>query len=155
MNAMSLSYVFRHLVPVVATLTAVAVTITSVPVRAGEPPRSIPIPKNATALEGLPRVRVETTKDGTSRRELDPAEAATSRLTIRIDNGRLYWAGRDDRPLTVTSSNEFTYLLSTHPGRYVRFRWLNGTLAYVEHVDMAFGSVTYWGELRIVTGKQE
>jgi hypothetical protein len=41
-------------------------------------------------------------------------------------------------------------LTSAEPGRYVRFKRINDRIAYVEHVDTAFGSVTYWGELRIV-----
>jgi hypothetical protein len=143
----------RHIGAAVAAIAGIAVTITAVLGQSGASHSSAGIPKDATRLEGVPHVRIETTKDGATRRELDRAEAARSRLTIRIDDGRFYWAGRDDRPLTVTSSGEFTYLLSARPGRYVRFRWFDDTLAYVEHVDMAFGSVTYWGELRIVTGK--
>ena len=110
------------------------------------------IPGNATSLEGLPTVRIDTTQDGATRRELGGAEAAANRLRIRIVDGRYYQAGRD-RPLTVSTAGEFTYLLSDEPGRYVRFRRLNDRLTYVEHVDMAAGSVTFWGELRIGLGK--
>ena len=53
----------------------------------------------------------------------------------------------------MTSSGEFTYLSSNEPSRYVRVRRLNDRLTYIEHVDTALGSVTYWGELRIVIGK--
>jgi hypothetical protein len=35
----------------------------------------------------------------------------------------------------------------------VRIRQLRDKLTYVEHVDTDTGSVTYWGELRIVLGK--
>jgi len=35
----------------------------------------------------------------------------------------------------------------------VRFRRLGERLSYVEHVDLDLGSVTYWGELRIVLDK--
>jgi hypothetical protein len=31
---------------------------------------------------------------------------------------------------------------------------LNDRVSYVEHVDLASGSVTWWGELRIVIGKE-
>jgi hypothetical protein len=135
-------------------LTAAAAVLAVTAGAAGQtPPAGFEIPKNATALEGLPRVRIDATQDGATRQVLDPAEAARNRLTIRIADGRLYWAGHDDRPLSVGSSGGFVYLSSTVPGRYVRFRQLNDRLTYVEHVDMAFGSVTYWGELRIVLAK--
>ena len=117
------------------------------------PPGEVVFPKNATALEGLPQVRIDTAKDNVSRRELDPAEAAKSRLTISIADGRFYWGDRPGHPLTVSTSGSFTYLSSTEPGRYVRFQDVNNTLIYVEHVDMGTQFVTYWGELRIVLGK--
>lgn len=116
------------------------------------PGQAVEIPQGATALEGTPDVRVEVTKDGAIRRTLDAAEAARDRLTIKIVDGRLYW-GDPDRPLIVRSSGDFTYVSAAEPGRYVRFRRLDDRLTYVEHVDMALSSVTYWGELRFVLGK--
>ena len=113
------------------------------------PQGAVDIPAHAIALEGIPRVRIDVTQDGATRRELDPPQAAKQRLTIKIVNGQLYRAGADDHPLVVTSSPEFTYLSSAEPGRYVRLRRLNDRITYIEHVDMLFGSVTYWGELRI------
>ena len=110
----------------------------------------IVFPPNATALEGAPTLRVETTAEATVRRELDSGEAAANRLRIRIKDGSFYWSSRDDHRLTLTASGDFTYLSSTEPGRYVRIRRLNDRLTYVEHVDTARGIVTYWGELRVI-----
>jgi hypothetical protein len=115
--------------------------------------RPIVFPSNATALEGLPTVRVETTPEATTRRQLDSEEAAASRLRIQIKDGGFYWSSRDDRRLTLTPAGEFMYLSSTEPGRYVRIRRLNDRLTYVEHLDTTFGTVTYWGELRVVVGR--
>lgn len=115
--------------------------------------RPIVFPPNATALEGLPTVRVETTPEATTRRQLGSEEAAASRLSIQIKDGGFYWSSRDDRRLTLTAAGEFTYLSSTEPGRYVRIRRLNDRLTYVEHLDTTLGSVTYWGELRVVVGQ--
>jgi hypothetical protein len=110
-------------------------------------------PKNATAIEGVPSVRVDASPEGATRRQLDSAEAARQSLKIDIVNGEYVWSSRERRPLTLTSSGEFTYLTSTEPGRYIRVRRVNDRLSYVEHVDMGPRSVTYWGELRIVLGK--
>jgi hypothetical protein len=115
--------------------------------------KSVVIPKDASALEGVPTVRVAVTSDATQRQELDRAGAAREALKIKIVDGRYYWTSREDRPLTLTSSGEFTYLSSAEPGQYVRFRKIDDKISYVEHIDMEFGSVTYWGELRIVVGK--
>jgi hypothetical protein len=111
------------------------------------------IPSNAAVLEGVPRVRIDTTQDHVTRRELDAAEAARSRLTITIRDGQLYRGDRTGTPLTITTSDGFTYLSSSRPGRYIRIQRLHDTLSYIEHVDMAFGSVTYWGELRVAVTK--
>jgi hypothetical protein len=110
-------------------------------------------PPNATALEGLPSLRVETTPEETTRRQLDSKEAAASRLRIQIKDGSFYWSSRDDRRLTLTAAGEFTYLSSTEPGLYVRIRRLSDRLTYLEHLDTTLGTVTYWGELRVVVGR--
>jgi hypothetical protein len=109
-------------------------------------------PRTTTALEELPQVRIDISKDSLSRRELYATESVSSRLTIAIVDGRFYWGDRPGRPLTVSTSGGFTYLRSHGPGRYVRFHRVNGSLTYVEHVDMGNRSVTYWGELRILLG---
>jgi hypothetical protein len=111
------------------------------------------IPANATSLEGVPTVKIETTQEKATRQELGLDEASKSLLKIRIVDGKYYWASQGNRPLTVSTAGDFTYLTSTEPGRYVRVRRLSDRLTYVEHVDMPTGNVTYWGELRVVLGK--
>jgi hypothetical protein len=51
----------------------------------------------------------------------------------------------------MNASEEFTYL-SSDPGQYVRIARVNDRITYVEHVDTALGSITWWGELKIVLG---
>lgn len=111
------------------------------------------VPAGAVALEGLPASRVETTPAGTTHQPLTAAEAWRRQLRIRIDDGRYHWASRRDQPLTLAVSGEFTYLMSNEPGHYVRIRRLNDRLTYVEHLETPLGSVTYWGELKIVLAK--
>lgn len=116
------------------------------------PSQPVAIPADATALEGIPTVRVDSTREGTTRLVLGDAEAAKNRLAIRVVDGQFYWSSRENRPLRVQSTGEFTYL-SAEPGKYVRLTKLNDKISYVEHLDTAFGSVTWWGELRVVVGR--
>jgi hypothetical protein len=116
------------------------------------PPPQVQIPAGATALEGVPTVRVDSSAERTARHQLTEAERAANRLKISVRDGKLYWASRDDRPLDLRTSGEFTYL-SSDPGHYIKLRRLNDRIAYVEHVEQGPGIVTYWGELRIVLGK--
>ena len=138
---------------IVALLAAPVLAATVVLTQAPAQSTDVTVPANAQALEGFPQVRIDATKDKVVRRELNTIEAAKSRLTITIQNGRFYWGERTGVPLTVTKSGSFTYLSSTQPGRYIRIQEINDTLRYIEHVDMPFGSVTYWGELRVVLEK--
>ena len=52
----------------------------------------------------------------------------------------------------MTTTQDYTYLSATGPGSCVRFTELGKRLLYVEHLDMPFGSVTFWGEARVVLG---
>ena len=144
---------FRLQIVGLIALTSLTVTLSADLSQSRTPAENTPIPKNAIALEGVPSVRVDTTEEGGARRELDAAEAVKDSLKINIIDGKYYWASRSNRPLTLISSGEFTYLSSTERGKYIRLRRLNDKISYVEHVDMARGSVTYWGEIRIVLGK--
>ena len=114
-------------------------------------PQRVEIPATATALEGIPTVRIDSEEGGTTRHVLTASEAALNRLTIGLVDGRYYWTSRGNRLLQWSSSGAFTYL-SSGPGHYIRFTRLNDKISYAEHVDLASGSVTWWGELRIVVG---
>lgn len=116
------------------------------------PPEGVAIPPTATVLEGVPTVRIDSTEGATTRRLLDQAEADKSRLMVSVIDGQYYWTSRENRPLRVNESGAFTYL-SSEPGQYIRFARFNDRIAYVEHLDLAHGSVTWWGELKIVVGQ--
>ena len=115
-------------------------------------PAPMPIPPNAVALEGLPTVRVDSAQSNTTRRILNETESVKSRLVVKIVDGQYYWTSRDNRPLRLDPSGPFTYL-SSEPGNYIRFTRIDDKVSYVEHVDTALGSVTWWGELQVVVGR--
>jgi hypothetical protein len=117
------------------------------------PANGLRIPPTATVLEGTPTVRVDSSEGVTTRRLLDHAEATKSRLKVSVVDGQYYWTSRENQPLRLGSAGAFTYL-SSEPGQYIRFTRIKDRITYVEHVDVALGSVTWWGELKIVTGGQ-
>jgi len=117
------------------------------------PAQKIEIPANATALEGTPTVRIDVAEARTTRRVLDASEAARERLLISVVDGQFYWTTRENRRLRLNTSGDFTYL-SSEPGKYIRLTRVNDKLSYVEHVDLASESITWWGELRIVLGNK-
>jgi hypothetical protein len=141
----------RRLAAAVFVTAAMAQPVTN---RAQAPGGAIGLPSNTTSLEGTPTVRLDATRDAATRHKLDSAESEGQRLEIRLEGHQFVWSSRGDRPLTLTTSGDYTYLLSDQPGQYIRIRRLNDRFTYVEHLDMDGGSVTYWGELRIVVGKQ-
>ncbi len=115
-------------------------------------PAKIEIPANTTVLEGVPTVRVDAAEASAKRHVLGPAEAAKDRLRVKVIDGKLLWASQGDRPLRLSSSGDFTHLTSD-PGSYIRLTKVNNKITYVEHIDQATKSVTWWGELRFVVGK--
>jgi len=117
-----------------------------------EAPKSVQIPAGAATLEGIPTVRVDSTEQGATRKVLKPAEAVKERLTVKQVGGKYFWASRENKLLQLNSSGPYTYL-SSEPGSYIRFTRVDDRISYVEHVDYALRSVTWWGELRIVGGK--
>jgi hypothetical protein len=143
----------RRLISVIGVAACLAIVAAAPAGQTLSNEKSPLIPQDATALEGIPAVRLDATREGAKRRQLDRAEASTQSLKIEIVNGQYYWSSRENQPLTLSTSEGFTYLSSTEPGKYVRLMRINDRIAYVEHVDMAFGSVTYWGELRIMLSK--
>jgi hypothetical protein len=118
-----------------------------------EPPECprVEIPAAAATLEGTPTVRIDSDQGTTTRTVLDTAEAARSRLIISRIDDQFYWTSRENRPLRLESSEAFTYFVS-EPGKYIRITRMNDRISYVEHVDLASGDVTWWGELKIVLG---
>lgn len=114
-----------------------------------------PIPAGVTALEGSPTVRVDTTVEATTRRSLTNTESSEHGLSIRVADGRYFWASRSNEELTLRTADGFTYLTTTSPGRYVRLTRINDRVTYAEHVEIGTRSVTYFGELQIVFGKSK
>ena len=112
----------------------------------------VQLPAGAATLEGVPTVRIDTSQAGATRKVLAPGEAKQQRLTISKAGSQYYWASRENKLLQLNSSGPYTYL-SAEPGSYIRFTRINDRIDYVEHVDSPLGSVTWWGELRIVVGK--
>ena len=87
------------------------------------------------------------------RRLLDAMEREQSRLKVQKENGAYVWTSRDNKRLTLFNEGPFTYL-SAAPGQYIRFTRVNDRITYVEHIDSPIGSVTWFGELRVVLGKR-
>ena len=137
-----------HLSVIVAALTLLT------PTYAQEEglPQGIDIPKTAT-LEGIPSIRIDSDGRTTTSRVLDPTEAAKNPLKIRVRDGKFYWESRDDRPLKSSESGAFIDL-SAEPRNYIRLTRYDDKVWYVEHVDLEnFGSVTWWGEVKIFVGR--
>jgi len=115
-------------------------------------PDSVVIPRAATALEGIPTVLISSDGDTTEKQSLSGTEATKNRLLITVVNGQFYWASRGNRPLQLLGSGAFTYLYEG-PGAYIKFTKLGNKILYMEHANISLSTLTYWGELKIITGK--
>jgi hypothetical protein len=114
-------------------------------------PQRVQFPAGAATLEGIPTVRIDASQEGATRKVLTSVEAKQGRLTISKVGGQYFWTSRENKVLQLNSSGPYTYL-TAEPGSYIRLTRINNRIAYVEHLDSPLGSVTWWGELRIVIG---
>lgn len=115
-------------------------------------PELVSLPRSATALEGRPAVVVTSGYAGTEKKVLTPQEARKNRLLVTVIDGRFFWASRENRPLELTTSGAFTYL-SGDAGSYVKFARFGKKIVYMEHATLFLSTITYWGELDVVTGR--
>jgi hypothetical protein len=120
-----------------------------------DPGARVEIPQGTATLEGVPTARVNSGPTDTTRRALDPAEAARERLKVSVRDGKITWASRGNLLLQASTLGPYTYLRTSEPGSYIRFTRLDDKIAYIEHVDEGANSVTWWGELRIVVGNKQ
>lgn len=129
-----MTFTQRMAVPMEVAFVCVGLAVHGVAAQEPSQLRRVDIPTTGVALKSIPVVRIDSAEGTTTRRVRGAADSARDRL----------WAKTVD-------SGAFTYL-SAEPGKYVRVTPLGDRIAYVEHVDLALGSVTWLGELRIVAG---
>jgi hypothetical protein len=115
-------------------------------------PELVELPAGATALEGVPFLRVNSDESETQREGLTNQGPKKKRLLITIVDGQFFWASRENRPLRLTVSGSFSYL-SGGPGSYVKFARFGDRIVYMEHATLMLSTITYWGELSVITGK--
>lgn len=146
MNRESAARIFPILFAIISILPLSAIAqITTEPVQ---------IPRDATALMGIPDVRVDSSDTEDQRTLLTPEEAKKSMLLVSKVGDTYYWTSRENRQLEIRESGIFTYLyLPGLPGSYVKFVRAGDKILYMEHVTILLSTITYWGELEIVTGK--
>ena len=106
------------------------------------------------AMEGAPSSRVDASKEGTERRVLTPEEARKNRLLITKVAGKFYWASRENRGLEAQHSGASTYFyVPDSPGSYIKMTRVGNTIHYLEHVSVWLSTITYWGELQIISDR--
>ena len=115
-------------------------------------PSPAEIPAFATGLEGIPSTFVTSGSDSTDRLTLSSDKVAKNRLLVTIVNGKFFWASRENRPLELRPSGAFTYLYNGPIG-YIKFSRYGNKILYMEHVSVFLTTLTYWGELKIITGR--
>jgi hypothetical protein len=133
-------------------LSLLVLSMTVVSTRGQQLPEPIEIPAAATALEGVPTSLGSSDENGTEKRVLNVREATKNRLLVTIVNGTFYWASRGNRQLKIHQSGAFTYLYEG-PGAYIKFARVGNKIVYLEHGNIFLSTVTYWGEIKIITGK--
>lgn len=111
-----------------------------------------------TVFDGRPSVRVATNAEGSKALPVPLAEASNLHCVISLIDGKLYWASRENRPMTVFESGAFFVFVADGGAGYVKvikpdmkeaaslFGETETRYDYVEHLTLGLGSMTYYGK---------
>lgn len=82
--------------------------------------------------------------DSCNRKPLSASEGREAQVLIVERDGKYYWVSREGRELHHSRSGIFRLFIDLKGGGYVKVDGTSGE--YYEHLTMAFGTITYWGQ---------
>ncbi len=111
-----------------------------------------PTVADTVVLSGIPTVRVTSSSESTSSKDLSDAERQEYGVVIVKRGDEYFWASRDNRRLVHSASGAFHYFVSPEGSGYIKVgdpkllmeKGKTGFL-YMEHVHLLFTIITYWG----------
>ncbi len=106
-------------------------------------------------LSGIPTVRVTSSSESTSRKDLSGAERQEYGVVIIKRGDEYFWASRENKRLVYSAVPPFHYFVSPEGSGYIKvgdpkllpkllMEGKTGFL-YMEHVHLLFTTITYWG----------
>ena len=107
-------------------------------------------------INALPTSVVSSNSQSTKREALNASKQSKYRLLITKNNGRYYWASRENKELSYTISGEYHIFIEINGAGYItvfdqkslpKFMREEGTsFIYKEHVRAFMSNITYWGK---------
>ena len=111
---------------------------------------------------GQPVKKITTTYESSDAQLLIPSRAREYAVTITSEEGRFFWASRENKPLERTESGTYITYHAMDGSGYVRiyqpimYEMMSQLppeqrareIGYVEHLVYQFGSITYYGDKR-------
>lgn len=114
-----------------------------------------PTVADTVVLSGIPTVRVTSSSESTSSKDLSDAERQEYGVVIVKRGDEYFWASRKNKRLVHSASGAFHYFVSPEGSGYVKVgdpKLLPKLLTegktgfrYMEHVHLLFTTITYWG----------
>ena len=111
-----------------------------------------PTVADTVVLSGVPTIRVTSSSESTSRKDLSDAERQEYGVVIIKRGDEYFWASRENKRLVYSASGAFHYFIAPEGSGYIKVadpkllmeKGKTGFL-YMEHVHLWFETITYWG----------
>ena len=110
-----------------------------------------PTVADTVVLSGIPTVRVTSSSESTSSKDLSDAERQEYGVVIVKRGDEYFWASRENKRLAHSASGAFHYFVSPEGSGYIKVgdpKLLmedKTGFRYMEHVHLLFTTITYWG----------
>lgn len=116
---------------------------------------ALPLLAQQIVINATPKSQVTSSSKETKREVLNNSKQNEFRLLITKQNGKYYWATRDNRELFYTVSGAFHIFIEAGGAGYITvfdqsvlpesMRDPGADIQYKEHIRAFMGDITYWG----------
>ncbi len=111
-----------------------------------------PTVADTVVLSGIPTVRVTSSSESTSSKDLSDAERQEYGVVIVKRGDEYFWASRENKLLVHRISGAFHLFIASEGSGYIKVadpkllmeKGKTGFL-YMEHMHLWFATITYWG----------
>jgi len=112
---------------------------------------AISVAQDVLVFAGTPLIRGTASYDNSSNIELSKDQRKEFRLVIMKTPAGYRWASRENRPLNMKESGNFTHFVEPNGAGYIKIAKSKDRFLYMEHVSTGFQTHTYWGTAQSFT----
>ena len=98
-----------------------------------------------TTLIGQPVKKASCDAQGCNHEQLVDEDQVEYEMVISRSGNSYYWTSREGKKLSTETSGMFTIYKGPSTSGYIKTSMADGNCLYMEHIQLAFQTITYWG----------